>query len=113
MLKTVYVCDHCGIEIGQGEETTTFGHDFCPGCLEELTALIDDWVQAQALRKIDWGKAQALRDAGWTPTQIGEEIGAPRQLVSKHTTPPPKKQKKYENEFNSEAPAIMRSAQLI
>lgn len=112
MIKTVYVCDHCGIEIGQGEETTTFGHDFCPGCLEELTTLIDDWVQAQALRKIDWGKAQALRDAGWTLARIADEVGASKAAVGNHTRPP-KKRKKYENEFNSDEPAIMRSAELI
>lgn len=69
MIKTIYVCDRCGSDIGQGEEAAVLGHDLCPDCMEDLGRMVDDWMKVK--KKVDWGKAQALRDAGWSLEQIG------------------------------------------
>lgn len=110
MIKTIYVCDRCGCDINQGEETAVLGHKLCPDCMEDLGQMVDNWMIVK--KKIDWGKAQALRDAGWPLEQIGAEIGVSKTTVRRHTEPP-KERKRYDLEWREQEPGYVKTPALI
>ena len=112
MKKTITVCDRCGREIRDGENTVLFTYDHCPECAKKARVLLEGWLCGKQKGPVDWGKAQALRDAGWKLDAIAREVGASKSEVCKKTAAPAPK-KRRENEFNETEPAIMRSAELI
>lgn len=70
------------------------------------------WAKRRIPDSTDYGKAQVLRDAGWSIPDIMEEMWMTEEDILEHTHEP-KPKKHYENEFNVNEPAMMRTAGLI
>ena len=109
MKKTIVICDCCHTEI-LGDVIQAFGYDLCGSCAEACKAAVDQVIGSS--KENDWGQAQALRDAGWTVADIARRLNTTTKAVYNHTVTP-KKKKKFENEFNENEPAIMKSPELV